>query len=248
MSAQIDRIIIPDSQLPNAWALASGYADALVKKHGAPLKEVVLLNHTKAQLSTTGLAGWLGKNADVLNKGGTVRLQSGANLTATTLRSISQGQANSIIIACYADEAMMLQIDGLGPVAGVIAVPDLSGGIDRWKDRWNPIVHGQASAAPVQLIADPKVEGAMQSLTKGINLGNGVLGPRDKESVDEVLRILRAKGHSESGSQLQSWAIQNGWQTGAAAELGRMATKIFGLQSKPNLAKFNNVDARYAAW
>ena len=57
------RIRIPiDAQDPAAWTMASGLSDALAKQD-ENVREVILLTHTKRQLSSTSLGNFVGKAA-----------------------------------------------------------------------------------------------------------------------------------------------------------------------------------------
>ncbi|TCN34140.1 hypothetical protein [Sinorhizobium americanum] len=79
-------------------------------------------------------------------------------------------------------------------------------------------------------------------------LGNGVMHPRDKEFADDILRILRAKGHRAEPHSIKSWAIANGWKPSAANELAALAIKIGGLKAKPSLTKIYNAEGKYLSW
>jgi hypothetical protein len=98
------------------------------------------------------------------------------------------------------------------------------------------------------LIPDPVFEKALESLTAAINLGTGLLHPRDKELADETLRVLRAKGHSADIANIKSWAIKNGWRPDHAANLSVLAGKVMSLKTKPNLSKFYNAEEKYRRW
>lgn len=75
-----------------------------------------------------------------------------------------------------------------------------------------------------------------------------MLHPRDKEHVDETLRILRANGHSLKPAEMRSWAIRNGWKPGAADELAKLVQRIAGLKNRPYLTKIHNAHGRYQSW
>ncbi|WP_167074864.1 hypothetical protein [Sphingomonas vulcanisoli] len=128
------------------------------------------------------------------------------------------------------------------------AVPEFDDQVERWVSRWNPVVPGQAAKAAKPLLTDAVVEKALTTLTSLINLGNGVLVARDKEKADEILRILRAKGHSFDPIAIKSWAIQQGWKNGAADELAKLAVRVGGLKGKPSISGYHDPDGRYARW
>jgi len=175
-------------------------------------------------------------------------MRAGGSLRHATLRTLGGSARNAVVIAYYAEDQMLEWLDGISGLAGIVAVPDLAGNVDGWIERWNPEIPGKAATAPAPLISDPVVEKALMSLSRWINLANGVLNPRDENYADEVLRILRAKGHALDPGKIKSWAIRNSWKPGAAAKLANLAQRIGGLKTKPSLAKFHNVQARYESW
>jgi hypothetical protein len=152
------------------------------------------------------------------------------------------------VISFYADDATLEIVDGLKNVAGVVAVPDLAGSADQWKARWSPIIPGEAVRAPVELIKDPVIVEALRSLSIIINKSRGLLTSRDKEWADDVLRILKAKGHTAEPSAIKSWAIKEGWTPGAARDLAKLTQKVFGMKTRPKLANITNAEQRYRRW
>lgn len=210
---------------------------------------VVLLVHTKAQISSTSLAGHLGSPlARSLSKGKTAQLQPGQHVQLQTLKTLGQMLADTIIIGFYADDKILDTIDDRKGLVGAIAVPDLEGDADNWATRWGAIVHGEKNTAPAKLIEDQVVENALTQLFAMVNPSTGIGHPRDKEHADNVLRILRAKGHSLKSEAIRSFAIQKGWRSRNADELAKLASKIASLKNKPSLAKIYNPEDRYKSW
>lgn len=244
------RILVPiDDSDPDALRVPLGYAMALAQR-GTPITgKIVLLTHTKQQLRSTSLARHLGEQASkALDAKRPVGIGDGLTLHHETLQTLRYDARNAIIVAFYADDKMLDFVDGLTGVAGVIAVPSLKDGAKNWSARWTPLVHGVPAQTPVKLLSDPVIECALKTVTLISNLAHDVMHPRDKEHAEEVFRILRAKGHSAPEADIKSWAIREGWKPGAAAELAKLAARIFALKSKPNLAAFHDPHGRYARW
>ncbi|MBX3562613.1 MAG: hypothetical protein KF780_12480 [Sphingomonas sp.] len=242
------RVLIPgDSQQSEALGLALAYAQEIAKKADAP--NVLLVTHTKDQLRHTGLAANLGENAaKALLAGRGVSLSSGAILRHGTLATLRYSSGNPVVIAYYADDKLLDFVDGLAGVKGVVAVPWVPGEADQWRERWTPIVHGEEKQAPAAILDDPVVETALRSVSGIINLSHSLLQSRDREWVDDVLRILRAKGHSLDAAKIRNWAIRNGWKPGAADDLAKLVRKIAGMKTRPRLAAIPNAADRYARW
>lgn len=241
------RVLVPvDSQEPEAFNLALAYAEQISKTAG--VEDVILLVHTKHQLDSTGLSRFLGAAAvKALNKG-TAALSWGGRLHGETMKTLRYTARKSVIIAYYADEKLLDFVDGLNNIAGVVAVPWVPGEADGWVTRWNAHVHGQAKQAPATLIDDPVVVRALETLTTVINLSTGLGHPRDKAMANEILRILRAKGHADPSATIKSWAIQHGWSPNSATELEALARKIWSLKTKPSLSGFHDPHERYERW
>ncbi len=243
------RILIPiDSQDPDSLAYAFEYAKKIFEVHKKGAK-VVLLVHTKAQMSSTSLAGHLGSPlAKTLSKGKTAQLQPGQHVQLQTLKTLGQMLSDTIVIGFYADEQMLDLIDDRKSLIGAIAVPDLKGDADVWAARWGAIIHGEKKTSPAKLIGDQVVENALTQLFAMVNPSTGIAHPRDKEHADNVLRILRAKGHTLEAEAIRSFAIQKGWRSRNAADLAKLASKIASLKNKPSLAKIYNPQDRYKSW
>lgn len=244
------RVVVPeDSQDGNTWLLALAYAKAICEAMSPQIKDVILLVHTKRQFDGTCLAGHVGRGAaKSLAHGKSAGLPWSATLRLGTMQTIRTGSNKAVVIAYFADNKLLELVDGLVNVAGVVAVPDFPDCVDQWISRWNPIVHGQAQRAEEVLIEDAVFENGLRSITSSINLANGIMNPRDKQTADEALRILRVKGHVADPQKIKSWAIKNGWKLGAANELAALATKISNLKSKPSVSHIYNAEGKYASW
>lgn len=76
--------------------------------------------------------------------------------------------------------------------------------------RWAPIVPGQAATTPVELIKDPVVRKAVESLSGLMNKSNALLTSPYEDWAKDVLRILRTKGHSTEPKDIKSWQSGTG--------------------------------------
>jgi len=245
---KIVRVLVPlDSQEPQTFGLALAYAEKISNAAGAT--DVILLTHTKGQLDGTGLSRFLGPTAaKTLIKGKPAMLSWGGSLHGETMKTLRYQARNSVIIAYYADEKLLDFVDGLSSVSGVVAVPWVAGEADGWAARWNAHFHGREQAAPAALIDDPVVVRALETLTKLINPTTGLGHPRDKQMANEILRILRAKGHNDPSGTIKSWAIRHAWRLKGAADLEALARKIWSLKTKPSLAGVHDANRRYEYW
>ena len=244
------RVVVPvDSMDVTSWQLAAAYAKKIASETSPRANDIVLLTHTKNQLDHTSLAGHLGPGASkALSKGMKFNLGDGTALRHVTLRTLGYSARNSVVIAFYADEAMLETLDGKPGIAGIVAVPEFDGDIDQWIKRWNPVVHGATREDTKPLIDDPVIVAALESVTAMSNTSYDVLHPRDKEHADGVFRILRAKGHVLDPDAIKSWAIRKGWKPGGADELSKVAAKVVKLKNKPSLGALHDPHGRYGRW
>jgi hypothetical protein len=242
------RVLLPlDSQSTETLGLALSYASGICKEFGT--QDIILLTHTKHQLEHTSLSTALGAaRAKALSKG-PIAIQGGGQLKAETMKTLRIPPKNSVIIAYYAEPQILDYIDGLNNVAGVVVVPDHPGDADKWVDRWGAAVHGQTRpASPPSLIGDPVFVRALEALSRLVNLSTGLGDPRDKAMANEILRILRAKGHADQSANIRSWAIRHGWRPDDAADLEALARKIWALKAKPSLSAIHDPEGRYLRW
>ena len=67
---------------------------------------------------------------------------------------------------------------------------------------------------------------ALESLTARVNLTTGLIHPMDGDSAKEMFKILHTKQVELSGTVIQQWATENGWQSKDAKVLGELGQKI----------------------
>lgn len=244
----VERVLTPINGY-DAKALPLALQEAVGLCNATGSREIVLLVPSRPKLANFTLAAQLGAaNVKALAKGNAVPVPGGISLSAESWGRLHIGSNKTVVIVYYADDRELERIDGVANVVGVVAVLDQVGGAPQWVARWNPTVPGQPATPPAVLIADARIEKAMESLTKGSNLSKGVLGPIEKVSAMETFRILRNKEHKAEPGSIKSWAIQNGWKPTAAAELEKIAQRAFGLKAKPSLANVTNAQQRYDRW
>ena len=241
------RVLVPvDAYDAESFRLALGYAQRICEKVGS--QDVILLTHTKNQLSHTSLSRFLGPAAVKALDKGPVPLSWGGRLNAVTMKTLSYSARNAVLVVYYAEPKILDFVDSLTSVAGVVAVPDIPGEADTWVARWGAIVHGQAQQPPPTLIDDAVFVRALETLTGVINMTTGLGHPRDKDMANQILRILRAKGHADQSANIKSWAIRRGWRPDGAADLEALAKKIWSLKTKPSLSAIYDANGRYQRW
>lgn len=252
----LERLLITTpSQSKVSWAEAVTEAVRIAQLATPPIIDLVLVVHDKKVLGGT-LQSYIGAaeakalaaNEKISLVGGAVPASAGLMLRAETLGTVGTLHAPAVVIAFFADERMLDQVDGLLENGGVVVVPDHPNDAAEWDRRWSPNIPGQPPRSLQPLIADPKVEKALKSLSPRINRIQSSFGALDHEDVETTLRVLRAKNHNEPPQNLKSWAIRDGWTPRLADELAKAAGRIFSLKTKPSIASIENGQARYDSW
>lgn len=165
-----------------------------------------------------------------------------------TMHTAGPYLSNAIVIAFHADASLPGFADQLPGPVGIIAVPDAAGAAGGWRRQWNATVHGEPARAEEPPIDDPAGMKALEELFGWVNRGNALPNPRDKDYANRRLGILGAKDHGLPPVQVKSWALGNGWPSGAARDLARMADKAEALGRKPSLTRIHDPEGKYARW
>lgn len=244
------RILVPGDDL-NHEAICNAIAIGieLSKSDSTKVDGVVIFIPSKGQIRHTSLETVLGeKVAKDLHKGNEVKLHSNISLRAETVQTFKRTSKRDIVIAVYADQKMMDQLDGMPSLHTIIAVPHLPDALDDWVKTWSPSIPGEQPSKVQHIINDAIIESALSSLTNSINLSHTILNPRDKEHADNTIRILRRNRHTEDSSNIRVWAIKNGWHPKAADELEKLWIKIFNLKNTPKVKDSIQAKRSYEYW
>ncbi len=250
MTQPVIRVVVAtDAYSEEAVPLALAYAAKIAEIAAIQEPEVIFLTHTKQQIRSGAIASALGaQTSKALANNKAVGIQGGGRISNQTMKTMPQFATNKIVVVCYGEEKILDFADGLSAPAGIVVIPDLEGSANGWIERWNPTVHGAEQSEASEIVDDPIIRAALTSLSEMINLSTGLSHPRDKLVADEILRVLRAKGHVIEPSKIKSWAIRNGWAPDGANELAKVAGKVAKLKTKPNLSKIHDPNGRYERW
>lgn len=244
------RVLVPGDDLDHdAIGNAIRLGVELSKKDSTEIDGVVIFTPSKEQIRCASLKAILGeKIVDYLYKGSAVKLHSNISLSAKTIRTFKSTLKRYIVVAVYADQEMMDQLDGMRNLHTIIAVLHLPNALDGWKKTWSPSVLGEQDSKENKIISDVVIESALSSLTNTINLSHSILHPRDKEHADSTIRVLMRKKHTENSSNVRAWAIKNGWHPKAADELEKLWVKIFSLKNTPKVKDSTQAKRLYEYW
>lgn len=241
------RILIPDTTFDGGGIRTAFQCLACVMEENASIRRSLLLIPAKGNVQSTTLKHVLGeKVSKLLIQGDEVRLKEGA-LRLETIKTFKPYTQADAVIAVYADQKMMDDVDSNRSLKLIICVPHLPDAVNNWKRAWNPLMLG-GNQEEEQLIGNPVVEAALTSMTGRINLSHRVLHPSDTEAVKDAFRILRAHRQTEDPANIRAWCIKHGWHAGAADEAMKYAAKAFALRSKPSVQGAHWASDIYEQW
>ena len=72
----------------------------------------------------------------------------------------------------------------------------------------------------------PLVKEALKSLTDRVNLSTGLSHYSDESSAKEIFKLLYKEGEQLVASEIAVWAMENGWKSKGAQQLGALAERI----------------------
>jgi hypothetical protein len=246
----IPRLVVPNTNdAINDGALAFKCVDKFAGDKKYKINQVVLYVPTKNQLTLSSFEKIVGSDiAKILSENGEVILPCGVPMYATTHKTLRFVKDGTAILAFWVDDNLMKKVDDLSGVTAIVAYPWPSVGLNEWIKTWSPLIIGQKPTEKVKLIIDPIIELAMESLTGMVNLSHHGLFGYDKEHADRFLRILCAKKHNIDPNAIKLWVINNGWHSGAAEDLEKIASRISSLSRKPSIKSISEGEKTYEYW
>lgn len=245
-----NRILITGDDLcTDSIATAVSLADDLCKRDFGQIHDVVLYIPTKQNIKGTSIESVLGVQiCKTLYKRDSIKLSSGKTMRLGTMQTFKMEFKRCIVIAIYADDRMMDQVDAMKNLHSVIAVPHVEDALNNWSKTWSPIEPGKHASDNECLIEDSVIVSALDSLTNTINLSHSTLNSRDKETANNTVRILRRNEHYDDSSNIRAWAVKNGWHPKTATELEKLWDKVFSLKGKPKVNDVEQAKRTYKYW
>jgi hypothetical protein len=147
-----------------------------------------------------------------------------------TIRTLQPGRGGTIrgpLLAVWPRDEMLDLIEEWHSPSALCVVPWQLEAIEKWRLARRPDdLLGRAETNPTPTIADPVVHAAMQSVSRFINVNNELVQTEDKAAAVDALRKLSRAGHRLDPSELEVWALADGWGPRGAARLRDFAEKI----------------------
>lgn len=218
------RIHIPNMG-PDASTIPTAIAVGVRECKEADSAELTLITPVKNNLDSIVIGEFLGCDvAKRLMKGDRVAIgDHGVSLTHHSVSTVQKTRTPSVGLAFYVSKDDIKKLDDLR-FDTLIFVPWLDqDGVD-WAQKWDAETHGGLTAdASVSL--PQEFEDSMKSLTTCVNLSTGLGHPSDKEHAKRRFSELRSAGVTWDPSELEKWAVRNGWKAADAEELSKLSAR-----------------------
>lgn len=206
----------------DAVKVALAWAVRFATEHGH--RRAMVFTSTLSQVDS--LANILGANPAKLRRDRSFRVGN-VTVDLVTERQASTRRQDGPVVGLWVDDQQLeMRLDGLDAPA-LCVVPWNRADIEQWKANWNPAdLRTGKPAGQAVTIGNLVVEAAMRSLTVAVNLSTGLSHPSDKEAAVQTFRLLRDSGERFEPSEVQAWAVRNGWRPRHARELAEVAQAI----------------------
>lgn len=140
-------------------------------------------------------------------------------------------QQGDRIIALWPHDELLRRLDDAGPSAFGVLTWNLAD-IEVWAPTVGAIDLLGLTNASAPTITDLLVLGAMRSITDSINLSSGISHPSDWNHAVTALRELRSRGCALNGTEVETWAVANGWSSRHAADLSTVVAEVAAGKAK----------------
>jgi len=188
-------------------------------------QEVALITPLKNNLDTLVIGEFLGEAvAKRLMKGESIPIgKEGVSLIHGSVATITKGRPPRVGLAFYVSRGDIQKLDDLR-FDVLIYVPWLDKDGQVWAAKWGAETLGaQTRDQDIDLPAE--VIEALQRLTRCVNLSTGLGHPSDKTNAKRQFTNLRAAGLHWRPSELEKWAVRNGWRAADAEELATLSAR-----------------------
>jgi hypothetical protein len=150
------------------------------------------------------------------------------NFRCETVRTLrGGGSIDGPILAVWPSDETLNLIEEWHNPSALCVVPWRLAAIEKWRLSRRPVdLLGQAEAALEPTISDPVILVAMETVSHFINVNNELVQHEDKAAAVDALRKLHRAGHRLDPTELEVWALADGWGPRGAARLREFAEKI----------------------
>lgn len=191
----------------------------------ASATELTLITPVKNNLDAIVIGEFLGRDvAKRLMKGDRIPIEDqGVSLSHHSVSTVQKARKPSVGLAFHVSNDQIKKLDDLR-FDTLIFVPWLDKEGVEWAQKWDAETHG-GSTADSSVSLPKEVEESMKSLTTCVNLSTGLGHPSDKDHAKRRFTELRSEGITWDPSELEKWAVRNGWKAADAEELSKLSAR-----------------------
>ena len=218
------RIHIPNMG-PDTSNIPTAIAIGVRECKQAGTTELALITPVKDNLDSIVVGEFLGRDVSKrLMKGDKIKVgDHGVSLTHHSVASVQKTRTPSVGLAFYVSKEAIQKLDDLH-FDTLIFVPWLDKDGVAWAQKWDAEMHG-GSSVDSSISLPPEVDESLKSLTACVNLSTGLGPPSDKEHAKRRFSDLRSAGIKWDPSELEKWAVRNGWKAADAEELSKLSSR-----------------------
>lgn len=185
--------------------------------------QLTLITSLKNNLDSIVVGEFLGEDVcKKLMQGERISIgDHGIALSHESVSTLQKHKTPKVGLAFYISKKDLKKLDEL-LFEHLIFVPWLDDeGID-WAKKWDAETH-KGTTLDSKISLPPKVEESMKNLTKCVNLSTGLSHPSDKEHAKRKFSELKSLGFTWNPSEIEKWAVRNGWKASYAEELSKLS-------------------------
>ena len=161
-----------------------------------------------------------------LRKNGSVVI-NGANITLVTEKKMIYRANNRSVLSLYGGKKILDKIDSVQDISEILVFPWMMDEIKNWIKTWNATELGQPQPTTLELVSNPVVVKALESLTASVNLSTGISHPLDRSRTIWTFKFLKEYNESYNPDEIKSWLISKGkWRATAAQEAMEIAQGV----------------------
>lgn len=150
-------------------------------------------------------------------------------VSLVTNRIRPSGWRSGPALVLYPSDDLLDTVDGLHGVTDVLVVPWHRESFQPWIDTWNASdLEGDSGDDKAQeIISDPVLEEALETLHGTVNSSTGVTHPSDRSSAIELFKILEKGGISYDPAEVRAWLVaEKSWDPDHANDVQEIAEGV----------------------
>lgn len=152
---------------------------------------------------------------------------NGVEIELITDRKTKYNADNKPVFALYGGKKFLDKIDSISNISEMLVYPWIMDEIKNWIQTWNAVELGKPQTAQTELISNPVVVRALESLAPSVNRSTGISHPSDRSRTIWTFKILKENDEQFDPDQVKSWLIsKGGWRPDAAEQAAEFARGI----------------------